>query len=215
MVAVKENNVTPPGPAPPAAGRRSQAERRAATRQALMDAARALFAERGFAGVGREEIVRRAGVTRGAMYHYFASKEELFRAVYEAVERDLLDSVAVAAVRDPDPVQQLRLGTRAFLDAAGTEEVRRISLLDAPAVLDPSVRKELSSQYGLGLVTEALRAVAAAGRLSVGTPASLAPILLAAMHEAATRIADGEPADQLIEVMDELIVRVTSGPGRI
>jgi AcrR family transcriptional regulator len=67
--------------------RRTQSERRAHTRAALIDAGRALFTERGFAGAGREEIVERAGLTRGALYHHFASKEDLFAAVYEAVER--------------------------------------------------------------------------------------------------------------------------------
>ena len=202
MGAVKENNVTSPL-------RRTQAERRAATRQALIDAARALFAERGFAGVGREEIVRRAGVTRGAMYHYFASKEELFQAVYEAVEHDLLEAVAKAAMVDPDPIGQLRNGTRAFLEAASTDEVRRISLLDAPAVLSAEIRKELADQYGLGLVREALHAIESAGRLRVGPPDVLAPVLLAAMHEAATRIADGDPALEVVSTMDALICRLT------
>ena len=153
--------------------------------------------------------MHRAGVTRGAMYHYFSSKEDLFKAVFEAVERELLDEVARAAVTDPDPVEQLRLGTRAFLAAAGNDEIRRIVILDAPAVLDPDVRRELSGQYGLGLVQEALAAVASAGRLAVGTPETLASILLAAMHEAATRIADGEPAAEIIETMDGVICHLT------
>ena len=202
MGSVKEKKVTPPP-------RRTQAERRAATRQSLIDAARALFAERGFAGVGREEIVQRAGVTRGAMYHYFASKEELFQAVYQAVEEDLLTAVAKEAMTDPDPLGQLRKGTRAFLNAASTDEVRRISLLDAPAVLAPEVRRQLADQYGLGLVREALHAVAATGRLEVGPPDVLAPVLLAAMHEAATRIADGDPAAEVMGTMDALICRLT------
>ena len=76
--------------------RRRQAERSASTRRALLDSGRALFAERGFAGTAREDIVRQAGVTRGALYHHFAGKEELFRAVFEEMEREVADRVMVA-----------------------------------------------------------------------------------------------------------------------
>jgi AcrR family transcriptional regulator len=200
---VKETEVT---------ARRTQAQRRAATRQALIDSGRALFAQQGFAGVGREEIVARAGVTRGAMYHYFPSKEDLFQAVYETVEQDLLQAVAEAASADTDPVSQLRLGTEAFLRSAATEEIRRISLIDAPAVLSKRTRRQLDEQYGLGLVREALTAVHAAGRLRVGPPAVLAPLLLAAMHEAATQIADGAAAAQIIATVDDLIGHITAPP---
>src|SRR4051812_39553316 len=122
---------------------RTQAERTARTRAALIGAARALFAERGYAGAGREEIVERAGVTRGAMYHHFASKEALFLAVYEAVEYDLLQAIAEAAMRATDAVEMLQLGALAFLDAAATPEVRRICLLDAPAVIPVEARRAL------------------------------------------------------------------------
>ena len=203
---VKETQVT---------ARRTQAQRRAATRQALIDSARALFAERGFAGVGREEIVARAGVTRGAMYHYFPSKEELFRSVYEEVEQALLQTVAEAASADTDPVSQLRIGTEAFLRSAATEEIRRISLIDAPAVLSTETRRHLNEQYGLGLVREALTAVQAAGRLRVGPPTILAPLLLAAMHEAATQIAEGAPAAEVIATVDDLIGHITGPPARL
>ena len=168
-------------------------------------AAAALFAQQGFAGVGREEIVARAGVTRGAMYHYFPSKEDLFQAVYETVEQDLLQAVAEAASADTDPVSQLRLGTEAFLRSAATEEIRRISLIDAPAVLSKRTRRQLDEQYGL-------TAVHAAGRLRVGPPAVLAPLLLAAMHEAATQIADGAAAAQIIATVDDLIGHITAPP---
>ena len=88
------------GHAPP---RRTQGERRAATRAALIAAGRELFAQKGFAGAGREEIVERAGVTRGAMYHHFDSKEALFQAVYEEVEEEVLAHLMVAAAPGPRP----------------------------------------------------------------------------------------------------------------
>jgi AcrR family transcriptional regulator len=190
-------------------GRRTQAERRTHTRAALMAAGRALFTERGFAGAGREEIVERAGLTRGALYHHFASKEELFAAVYEAVESDLCDAVVAAAAGSSDPVEGLRLGAFAFLDAAATEEVRRIVLLDGPAVLPPEVQHEIAQRYGLGLVREALRTADAAGRLKVGPVDLLAPVLLAALHEAATSIADGGDEAGMRQVVESLLKAIT------
>ena len=145
---------------------RTQAQRRERTRTALIDSARALFAERGYAGAGREEIAERAGVTRGAMYHHFSSKEALFQAVFEVVEQELCDAIATSAMAGRDPIEQLRIGARAFLEAAATDEVRRIVLLDAPAVLPIEVRRQLSERYGLGMIRVALRHADVAGRTS-------------------------------------------------
>jgi AcrR family transcriptional regulator len=190
--------------------RRTQAERRAATRAALVAAGRELFAARGFSATTREEIVQRAGVTRGALYHHFVSKEALFDAVYEAVEADLCEAVVVASLTSPDPVEQLRLGARAFLDAAATPEVRRIVLLDGPAVVAPELRREIGERYGLGLVRESLRAAAADGRLALGPVDALAPVVLAALHEAAVAVAEGRDPEGVRGVVDGLLERITS-----
>jgi len=190
--------------------RRTQSERRAQTRAALIAAGRSLFTERGFAGAGREDIVEHAGLTRGALYHHFASKEDLFAAVYEAVERDLCEAVIVAAAASTNPADELRIGALAFLDAAATPEVRRIVLLDGPAVLAPDVLHEIGQRYGMGLVREALRAADAAGRLAVGPVDLLAPVLLAALHEAATSIADGADPAGVRSVVVGLINAITS-----
>jgi AcrR family transcriptional regulator len=192
--------------------RRSQSERRAATRGALIAAARELFAEYGFAGVGREEIVERAGVTRGAMYHYFASKEALFTTAYEEVERDLCDAIAVAAMTTDDPVEQVRLGSAAFLRSAVAGEVRRIVFIDGPAVVDPETRREIGERYGLGLIREALTAIQAAGRLATGEAELLAPILMATLHEAAAQIAEGADQQAVTALVNDLLDRITTRP---
>jgi AcrR family transcriptional regulator len=190
--------------------RRTQAERRAATRGALLAAARALFARRGFRATTREEVVERAGVTRGALYHHFSSKEALFEAVYEAVEADLCDAVIAASASGRDPVEQLRLGARAFLDAAATPEVRRIVLLDGPAVASPEFRREIGERYGLGLVRGSLGAADAAGRLAIGPVDELAPVVLAALHEAAIGLAEGRDPDAVRAVVAGLLDRLTT-----
>jgi AcrR family transcriptional regulator len=191
------------------APQRTQAQRRERTRGALIDAGRELFAERGYAGAGREEIVERAGVTRGAMYHHFTSKEALFVAVFEVVERELCEAIARSAMVSRDPIEQLRLGARAFLDAAATGEVRRIVLLDAPSVLPVEVRRRLAEQYGLGLVRESLRHAEAAERLTVGPVDALALVVMAMLHEAATAIADGDDPAAMHNVIDGMITAIT------
>src|SRR5438477_1572020 len=114
----------------------TQAERSAATRDALLGAGRRLFAENGYAGTGREEIVAAAGVTRGALQHHYGDKVSLFRAVYETVEQEIVDAVARAAMRaGDDPVAQLRAGCHAYLDAVLDPAVQRICAIDGPAVL--------------------------------------------------------------------------------
>src|SRR5438270_10007194 len=115
--------------------RSRMAERSEETREALIAEARTLFAQRGFAAVGTEEIVRAAGLTRGALYHHFESKEDLFRAVYERVEQELVGRIASDAMSAEDPLAALHVGARAFLDACEDPAVQQITLLDAPSVL--------------------------------------------------------------------------------
>src|SRR5215475_10883791 len=115
-------------------GRRTQAERSEGTRAALVEAARPLFAERGYAGVGTEEIVRAAGVTRGALYHHFAGKKELFEAVYETVETELAQRIAAGALaaNASSPLEAMRAGAEMFLAVSTEPEAQRIVLLDGP-----------------------------------------------------------------------------------
>jgi AcrR family transcriptional regulator len=169
--------------------RRTQAERRAATRAALIAAARALFAERGYAAVGTEEIVRRAGVTRGALYHHFPAKPDLFRAVYERVEEELMARIVTEVPLVGDPVAVLRDGTAVFLDACLEPEVQRIALLDAPAVLGYEAWREIGERYGLGLIQAALQRAVDVGAIPAQPVRPLARVLLGAVDEAALLIA--------------------------
>lgn len=176
--------------------RRTQAERSAATRGALLKAARELFARDGYAATGREAIVERAGVTRGAMYHHFADKEALFRAVFEEMEAEVMATVAEAAVANPqlagDPLGQLRVGSLAYLDHALEPAVQRICLLDAPAVLSPAIREEVLEACAVGLMREVLQAAVDLGVLRAQPLEPLTHVLLAALHEAALYVARAE-----------------------
>ena len=193
--------------------RRTQAERSGATRAALLASARALFAERGFAGTAREEIVERAGVTRGALHHHFGTKQELFAAVFEALEQELAGRIAVAAMAGTDPLDQLRRGCHEFLDAALDPAIQRIVLVDAPAVLGWAAWREVDARHGLGLVTEGLRALFATRQAATRPVEPLAHLLLAALNEAAMLVAGAsEPARARADVgaiVDHLLDSLT------
>jgi AcrR family transcriptional regulator len=161
-----------------------------ATRAALIATARGLFAERGYAGVGTEEIVRTAGVTRGALYHHFAGKRELFEAVYEDVERRLVERIAASAISSAtDPLEALHAGAQAFLDACEDPAVRRIALVDAPSVLGWEQWREIGLRYGFGLVRATVAAAMDAGLIERQPVDALSHLLLGAIDEGAMLIA--------------------------
>jgi AcrR family transcriptional regulator len=189
------------GSARPAASRRSQVERSRATRKALIGAARKLFAKRGYADVGTEEIVRAAGLTRGALYHHFGGKRELLDAVYEQIERELSERIASRALATSDPLEAMRAGTEMFLDACLEPEVQRIVLLDAPAVLGWERWRQIASEHGLGLIEATLRAAIDAGRIAPQPVKPLAHVLMGALDEAAMLVARAEdPAAMRVDV---------------
>src|SRR6516225_10223633 len=134
--------------------RRTQADRSAATRDALVAAARPLFAAHGFAEVSTDVIVAAAGVTRGALYHQFADKTALFEAVLAAVEADIARrlAAAVAAAGITDPVEALRHAVRTWLDICVEPEILRIALVDGPSVLGWVPWREVCKQHVFGLV---------------------------------------------------------------
>jgi AcrR family transcriptional regulator len=167
-----------------------KADQSEATRAALVEAARELFAQRGYAAVSTEEIVRSAGVTRGALYHHFAGKRELFEAVYEDVERRLVEQIAASAISSAtDPLAAMHAGAQAFLDACEDPAVQRIALLDAPSVLGWERWREIGLRYGFGLVQATVQAAMDAGLIERQPVTPLAHILLGAIDEGAMLIA--------------------------
>jgi len=186
--------------------RRANASRSAATRAALTGAARELFTERGYAGVGTEDIVRRAQVTRGALYHHFADKRDLFRAVHELVEQEMVAAIVEAMEGVEDPVELLLVGARRFLDLCVQPEWTRIPLIDAPSVLGWLEWREVDQRYGLGLVTAGLDLGMQTGALRRQPVTPLAHVLLAGMGEAALMIASAkEPKAVRAEVEATLV----------
>ena len=191
--------------------RRTQAERAAETREALIAAARPLFAAHGFAEVALETIVRAAGVTRGALYHHFADKTELFAAVFERVDSEMAARMreVVEAAGETDPLEVMRLGAGFWLDACSDPEVQRIVLVDAPAVLGWTRWTEIGNRYNIGLVRGLLANAIEAGRIPPQPVEATAHTMLGAMREATLYIARAERHDQARrdagEVMNRLI----------
>jgi AcrR family transcriptional regulator len=178
--------------------RRTQAERAAETREALIEAARPLFAAQGFAEVALETIVRAAGVTRGALYHHFADKTELFAAVFEKVEGEVAARMgeAIAASSQTDPVEVMRLGADFWLDVCSDPEVQRIVLVDAPAVLGWTRWTEIGDRYNTGMVRALLTNAVETGRIPPQPIEATVLTILGAMREATLYVARAEDHDQ-------------------
>jgi AcrR family transcriptional regulator len=147
--------------------RRSQSERRDETRRQLVTAARALFAQKGYAETSTPEIVAAAGVTRGALYHHFADKKALFREVVEEEHLLLAMSIngAAATGDEPGPIKALIAGSEAFIAGMKDEGRRRIMIVDAPAVLGQAVVDEIDAHNGLETLICGLRDAMDAGAL--------------------------------------------------
>ena len=160
------------------------------TRSELLAAARELFAERGYGGVGTEEIVARAGVTRGALYHHFVDKRDLLRAVHEQLEAELVEAIGARIAGLEDPWELLVTGVGAFLDACTDRALMQISLLDAPAVLGWAQWREIDTRYALGLVSFGLENAMDRGLFRRREVRPLAHVLIGAMTEAAMVIAN-------------------------
>lgn len=188
-----------------------KAEQSEATRADLIAAARRLFGERGYAAVGTEEIVRAAGVTRGALYHHFRGKRELLETVYEQVEGEVTQRIAEGALSGSDPLEAMRAGAAEFLERCLDPEVQRIVLLDAPAVLGWDRWREIAGGYGLGLIEASLQAAIDAGQIEQQPVKPLAHVLMGALDEAAMLVARAEDPDKTRAEVAETLNRLLDG----
>ena len=171
--------------------RTTKAEQGEATRATILRAARELFTERGYGGVGTEEIVRRAKLTRGALYHHFTDKKDLFRAVHEQIEGEVMEAIgAQMAAAEADPLELLIVGTRAYLDVCTDPAITRVTLVDAPSVLGWEEWREIDMRHGLGIVIAGLQGGMDAGVLRRQPVRPLAHLMLGAMGEAGMVIAN-------------------------
>jgi AcrR family transcriptional regulator len=164
------------------------------TRQALVDAARRLFTEQGYAATGTEEIVAGARVTRGALYHHFRDKTDLFRAVMEQVAREVAEDLINAGLSDNEgggPAWgEIRDGLRAFLDLCiATDDFQRIVLVEGPVVLGPEAWDDLVARHGSNLLAQWLSRAIDEGSITPVPVQPLTRLLIAMISESSLYIA--------------------------
>jgi AcrR family transcriptional regulator len=192
----------------------SKAAKAEATRRALVAAARDLFGEQGYAATSVDEIARQAGVTKGALYHHFRDKDDLFRAVVEDVKRDVTDVVGEAfltATAENETMQSLELGFRAFIEAHLDPAVQRISIVDARSVLDATTRRTLDARYEVAVVRGAFRRAMRLGAIERQPLVPLAHIVAGALAEACAYIAEADDAEVAHTEANAVIVRLING----
>jgi AcrR family transcriptional regulator len=191
----------------------TQAERTEATRGRLITTARRLFAEKGFAATSTEEILSEAAVSRGALYHHFPSKTDLFQATFEQVEDELTAQVLQAATvgGETDPIRILQLGFDAFLDQCVNPEVQRIVMLDGPNVLGWDLWHELDERYAFGTIKAVLSVAADTGRIEQASVDPLSHLLLGAIMQAGMVVARSEDPLTAKKSMTETFAGIVSG----
>ena len=193
------------------AGRRTQGERTAQTRAALITAARRLFGAEGFAEVGAERVTREAGMTRGALYHQFDGKAGLFAAVLDQVEAEIAQRVAdaVAGFDPADTTGMLVAGAAAWLDASAEPDLQRIVLLDGPSVLGWAKWREICLRHTVGLIAALLQDGIDRGSLPPQPVQALTHVLVGAVDEAALYIAQANDEAAARADMDLVLHRIT------
>ena len=190
---------------------RTKAEQRMATMHKLTEIARQVFASEGYAEASLEEIVQRAGVTRGALYHHFESKEGLFRAVLETVQMEVANRIEQAADAEDDLWAQLIVGCRVFLETSIDPTIQRIMLIDAPAVLGWETWRRIDAEQGGKLLEEILVTLTEQGKIKRLPIDALTRLLSGAMNEAALWIAQADdPQRALAEAVTAFEVLLTS-----
>ncbi len=171
-----------------------------------------LFAAHGYGATSLEAVAERAGVTKGALYHHFRNKRDLFQAVFEQLEGEMCDKVVAAALQVGDDAwEALKTGVKAFMEAALDPGAQRIVLLEGPTVLGWETWREIDERFGYGLTKASIDGAMAAGVLEKRPSEPLAHLFLAALSEAALQVA--RSADQKTEMvkMTDAVMSILEG----
>jgi AcrR family transcriptional regulator len=188
--------------------RERQAE---ATRELLVAIARERFTNQGYAATSIEDIVQRAGVAKGALYHHFSGKDALFRAVYEAVQADVVSAVMAAALAAQEPWAGVRAGLSAFLDACLDPAFRRIVVLESVSVLQPEVREGGIEHVELPMLRTVLTPLLASNVLPGVAAEPLAHVALGGLYGAALFIARSPDPDTARREVDVVLDTLVGG----
>ncbi len=185
-----------------------------ATRGQLIATATRMFADRGYEDTSIEAVLREAGVSRGSLYHHFASKEALFEAVAEDVETKVGTQTVAASAGADGPVAALRAGFLAWIRLAGDPVVQRILLIDGPSVLGWERWRAMEERHALGLIRMVVQAAAPEAHLRPELVGTLAHVLLASVNEVALLVARSDDPEAAMTAgeaaIDELLRRLFS-----
>jgi AcrR family transcriptional regulator len=173
-----------------------------------------LFGKQGYAGTSIDEIVRAAGVTKGALYHHFRDKDELFRAVVEEVKAEVTAAAGASfidAPPDDDPLRRVHVLCLDLIEAHLDPAVQRITVLDARAVFDASTRRDLDSRYEVSLLRGAFRSAMRVGAIERQEIAPLAHIVAGALFEACALIAEADDKETSRAQVSQVVNRLLDG----
>ena len=181
------------------------------TRQLLISVASELFTERGYAATSIEDIIQRAGVAKGALYHHFSGKDALFRAVYDAVQAEAVSGVMAAALAMKEPWAAVRAGLSAFLDACLEPTFRRVVVLDSVSVLQQEVWEGGIEHNELPMLRAVLTPLVATHLLSGVAVEPLVHIALGGLYGAALFIARSPKPKAARREVDTVLDQLISG----
>jgi AcrR family transcriptional regulator len=179
-------------PSPRTAPGRTQRERSETTIAELVKAARGLFVEKGYADTRLDDVVDAAGLTKGAVYHHFNGKRDLFRAVYEREQQSLAEVSLAAYQRKRDPKRGFYEACRAFFEASLDPGVQRITLIDAPAALGWDGMREVEDRYSMALIVNGLQLAIDDGLIAKRPVEPLAHLIFGATCEGVMLVARSE-----------------------
>jgi AcrR family transcriptional regulator len=183
----------------------TKAAQREVTTKRLLEVARVHFTKHGYAQTATEKIVEEAGVTRGALYHHFGSKDGLFKAVVEVVQQDVAVQIEAAVSKTNDPWQQLLIGCKTFLTASMDADIQQIMLVDAPAVLGFETWREIDSQTSMHLLQENIQELVDKKIIGIPYVEAFTHLLSGAMNEAALWVVRSKnPKQALTEAIKTL-----------
>jgi AcrR family transcriptional regulator len=174
-----------------------------ATRTAIIAAARKHFTRHGYANTEISKIAIDARVTTGAVYHHFSGKKDLFLAVAEHLESEIL--ATAAAVEEVDPWLRVKAGFEKLIDRCASSDVQRIIFVEAPQVIGPDAWRKIELRYAYGALREALTALVKAGIVRPYPIDLIARTLLALLHETSSEVARSRREPNVRKQISELV----------
>ncbi|SDP62357.1 TetR/AcrR family transcriptional regulator [Lentzea jiangxiensis] len=191
--------------------RTRRAEYSESTRQALVDSAVDLFTERGYAGTSLDEVVKRARVTKGALYHHFSGKQALFEAAFARVETKAIESLTAVVTGDGEPWDAAVAALRAYVRKCLEPEYQRIIVHEAPVVMGWERWREAEEHFSFGLLRTAVQLLVDAGEIEEAPVEIMARLLFGALSAGASTIASSSDPKRTGREVEDAILRVLQG----